>query len=222
MSILCAFCGALIRGAHANRRYCSAHCRELNRGVDCSGCGKRVVRSRTSADSQWCLACRRSGKSPTAHGASGYRRGCRCEVCRAGQAARMREYSLRHSVHPSTQYRRRRRGVDPLASVECVECGEPMVLVTGVVSPRHAECKSGIPGYAGKREFIERRDSGVCQICLTPVDFDAHWLSDWAPTLDHILPRSHGGSHEVENLRLAHRWCNSARRDAKVPDALFR
>lgn len=32
-----------------------------------------------------------------------------------------------------------------------------------------------------------------------------------ADTMDHLLPRSMGGDHSLENLRPAHRSCNSAR-----------
>lgn len=67
-------------------------------------------------------------------------------------------------------------------------------------------------GYAARLAVYER-DEWVCQICKEPVDRAAHHMDDWAPTLDHITPRSRGGSDEGENLRLAHRWCNSVRGD---------
>lgn len=38
-----------------------------------------------------------------------------------------------------------------------------------------------------------------------------------APTLDHVIPRSRGGSHGLRNLVLAHRECNGARGDGKLP-----
>ncbi|MGO3147097.1 MAG: HNH endonuclease [Leucobacter sp.] len=64
-----------------------------------------------------------------------------------------------------------------------------------------------------ERERIYLRDAGVCQLCFKPVDFAVHYMDSQAPTLDHILPRSHGGSDAPENLRLACRGCNSARSD---------
>lgn len=60
-----------------------------------------------------------------------------------------------------------------------------------------------------RRMAIYERDDWVCQLCFEPVDQDVHYLDDWAPSLDHIVPRSLGGGHESENLRLAHRWCNA-------------
>lgn len=61
------------------------------------------------------------------------------------------------------------------------------------------------------RNAIYLRDEGICQLCFVPVDFDAHYMSQSAPTLDHIIPRSHGGSDDPENLRLACRGCNCSR-----------
>lgn len=70
--------------------------------------------------------------------------------------------------------------------------------------------RSSWVGYAARLAVYER-DEWTCQICNESVDRSADHLDDWAPTLDHIVPRSLGGSDDVENLRLAHRWCNSAR-----------
>lgn len=63
------------------------------------------------------------------------------------------------------------------------------------------------------RMALFARDDWVCQICMEPVDYSADPSSDWYPTLDHIVPQSKGGSHDVGNLRTAHRWCNSVRGD---------
>lgn len=57
------------------------------------------------------------------------------------------------------------------------------------------------------------RDGWTCQICSESVDYTADYLSDWYPSVDHIVPRAHGGSDDISNLRTAHRWCNSVRGD---------
>lgn len=61
-----------------------------------------------------------------------------------------------------------------------------------------------------KRAVFER-DAWVCQLCGEPTDRDAAPNDDWFPSLDHIVPASKGGPHTFDNLRAAHRWCNSIR-----------
>lgn len=64
------------------------------------------------------------------------------------------------------------------------------------------------------RASIYERDDYQCKLCGDPVDPAANpQRDDWAPTLDHIIPRSKGGTHDESNLRTAHRWCNSVRGD---------
>lgn len=60
-----------------------------------------------------------------------------------------------------------------------------------------------------RRHRLYERDDYICQICHEPTDPDASHLSDWYPSLDHIVPRSKGGTHEDDNLRTAHRYCNA-------------
>lgn len=67
------------------------------------------------------------------------------------------------------------------------------------------------------REAIYKRDGWTCQLCFEPVDRDADPLSDWFPSLDHIVPQSHQliPDHSPSNLRTAHRWCNAIRGDGR-------
>lgn len=56
-------------------------------------------------------------------------------------------------------------------------------------------------------QVIEMYD-GVCNICMLPVDMDAVWPMPLSPSIDHILPITLGGKHEVNNCQLAHLRCN--------------
>ena len=49
-----------------------------------------------------------------------------------------------------------------------------------------------------------------CDICGQPLDFTAAPRSRWAPSADHVVPRSHGGGI-AGNLRAVHYGCNSRR-----------
>lgn len=67
-----------------------------------------------------------------------------------------------------------------------------------------------------QRCALYERDAWVCQLCAEPVDpllTTTNPNDDWAASLDHIVPRTHGGTDDDGNLRLAHRWCNSVRSD---------
>lgn len=67
------------------------------------------------------------------------------------------------------------------------------------------------------RQEVYDRDGWVCQICFEPVDPALDASDQWAATLDHIVPRSYTliPDDSPENLRLAHRWCNSVRGDLR-------
>jgi len=56
------------------------------------------------------------------------------------------------------------------------------------------------------RKAVFARDEGSCQYCAGP-----------AENLDHIVPRSRGGSHTWENVVAACRRCNSRKGD-RTPD----
>lgn len=56
--------------------------------------------------------------------------------------------------------------------------------------------------------IVTIRDGGECVYCG----------SDQKLTLDHIKPRSSGGSNEAENLVTACQSCNSKRRDMDIAD----
>jgi hypothetical protein len=80
------------------------------------------------------------------------------------------------------------------------------------------KARSGFKVSLRDRLTIYERDGWICQLWLDPVDRDlmaADPMNDWAPSLDHIEPQARTliPDHSPENLRLAHRWCNSVRGD---------
>jgi hypothetical protein len=52
---------------------------------------------------------------------------------------------------------------------------------------------------------------GWCGICYEPVPWPVGRDTEWMATAqrDHIVPKSRGGSHDDDNLQLAHASCNS-------------
>lgn len=66
-----------------------------------------------------------------------------------------------------------------------------------------------------RRKLIRlwERDFGVCSICLKEVIHPSLETlnSNDGSSADHIIPWARGGSNHLDNLRLAHRECNSER-----------
>lgn len=99
-------------------------------------------------------------------------------------------------------------------------------------NPRHHHCspRCGRRADKDKRRALERkafvapvnrmqvyeRDHWTCQLCCKPVMRDEVVPHPQAPTLDHIIPLSRGGTHEPANVQLAHFRCNSIKSDGNL------
>lgn len=56
------------------------------------------------------------------------------------------------------------------------------------------------------------RDGTNCALCDKPLDRHIKDpKNDWYITFDHIVPRSEGGANNLDNIQLAHRFCNEER-----------
>jgi 5-methylcytosine-specific restriction endonuclease McrA len=60
---------------------------------------------------------------------------------------------------------------------------------------------------------VYERHNFICWLCELPLNMDAHHNDDDAPTIDHVVALAAGGTHDDENLRPAHRWCNAVKGD---------
>ena len=293
----CAVCGSSFQPKNSLGKFCSKRCVDRGKpsvsGLTCVVCAGPMVKSRTSKPQGEAAhnKCRQS--TVVSHGEGGYKKGCRCGVCRGSINEKMREYAARRKerdgIGPTGQLRRKARGLEPDVVVECFICKEPLQRISSSLGryPLHKKCKDVAPDWVrrgrdnprpaqfqakidkaaagtsgGGRVFtcggcawcgeyfvgvgrtcskacsvsakFKRRSSGVsfsisprvrleiyerdnwtCQLCENPVSKDLHYLDNWAPSLDHIIPQSHMliPDHSPSNLRLAHRWCNSARGD---------
>ena len=59
--------------------------------------------------------------------------------------------------------------------------------------------------------ILEDKDGGLCAVCFEPIDLTLSGRHADGPTVEHIIPRSRGGSDELENLALSHWRCNKGR-----------
>ena len=194
----CVTCGAELTGSPL-KRYCSTECKWVGREwlrVKCSECGGltgRTVWAAPDGDAK-CQTCSRSPCGTVA----AYSRGCRCAECRSAKAEDMREYAARRKERDGISLYSQNRKYDG---------------AHGHFIPK------------ADRLAIYERDGWTCQLCGRPVDKDLHFNDRMAATLDHIEPQSLAliPDRSPENLRLAHRACNSRRNnEAVATDGSFR
>lgn len=70
---------------------------------------------------------------------------------------------------------------------------------------------------------VHRADAGTCALCLgdVPAPGAVPPNDPSAPTADHVVPVTLGGPHSIDNIRLAHRSCNSKRGRAPFVVGMF-
>lgn len=73
---------------------------------------------------------------------------------------------------------------------------------------------------SGMKLRLLKRDGPNCYSCHGEMDFFARNDDPWRASIDHIIPKSKGGSDKIDNLRLAHSLCNELRpeTDCHVPE----
>lgn len=68
------------------------------------------------------------------------------------------------------------------------------------------------------REMYAIRDRWICHICRQTIPESAVGRSDkLAPSCDHLVPQSKGGSDAPSNIRITHSSCNKARGNSELP-----
>jgi 5-methylcytosine-specific restriction endonuclease McrA len=76
------------------------------------------------------------------------------------------------------------------------------------------DCKTVHVKYGMTVEELAERDGTDCSICGEPVDMTLRRKdSVFCPSVDHRVPRAHGGTDDPDNLALAHYWCNAVKSD---------
>jgi HNH endonuclease len=198
----CATCGAPLFSRQA-QVYCSVRCANLRPG-------------RQARQSQTCEVC---GKQFTRTGGKLHRT-CSREC---GAKYRLRNWSPKPApvYHCIMCGRERAQGETwrKWCSYQCRidGCGER------VMDLYRLACAHG---WAGARwrtllvGYLRERDGDRCPRCRKAIRFGLPSgpngdSSGLGPSIDHVLPRSRGGSDDLANLRLMHWRCNHARRTAR-------
>lgn len=151
------------------------------------------------------------------HGtASRYRSGCRCRPCRDAVAEKQRRYAAKRVAGGWPMPRSTR-------SARCGQCDRSFVArvdtrarFCSLDCANDAQGRSESPRSAFKvsrsvRLSIFEAAGWQCQLCQALTRPDEDYNHPRYPTLDHVVPRSRGGSDDASNLRLACRQCNVLR-----------
>jgi 5-methylcytosine-specific restriction endonuclease McrA len=57
------------------------------------------------------------------------------------------------------------------------------------------------------------KSEGICGICNLPIDLRLKYPDPMSFSIDHIVPRSQGGTHAMHNLQASHLSCNYKRQN---------
>lgn len=143
-------------------------------------CGNRGV----SQYGRWCKQCRVAFRCLT-HGVSGYRTTW-CQHCK--------------EVQP-----------DVKGMTTVMTCGNCKKKQNAANKAKRRALKRGATRSDNDIDLntLDLRDGGICHICKGIVDWEASPLSNRYGSIDHVIPLAKGGTHTWDNVKLAHRLCNS-------------
>ena len=136
--------------------------------------------------------------------------GCRSQVLALSRA---RNCKTCYTLLPETTGKKHRQYCGPSCQVKSPK-GKKLV------DNRNA-LKRGAYVADVYRAEIYRRDGWRCQICKLKVNPRYTGAHPKAPSLDHIIPLSLGGTHEPSNVQLAHFGCNARKGNRSANDQLL-
>ncbi len=115
--------------------------------------------------------------------------------------------------------RRHRNGpaATKIAILDCLECETTFVTRRNKNGPVTLYCgRADCPGRRVQisesvRRYILERDNFTCHICGDKIPDRPHNRRPKDYEVDHLIPRSHGGTNDPSNLAASHKECNSKR-----------
>lgn len=112
------------------------------------------------------------------------------------------------------------------AKKRCQECGEKARAISKRKDNARREVKRRAKLSAAMVDKdinlvdLFKKSNGVCYLCGKPCDIEDRReangtiiCGDMYPSIDHVIPLARGGQHSWNNVRLAHRICNSLKSD---------
>ena len=161
---------------------------------------------------------------------------CRKEETQRNAEQREREREERNAIRDAERERKRKEAeqwrIDNTVTKVCRMCGKEF----DTVKKQQVFCSSECSHlWANRRSYnripkdkrvdkginalsLFKRDSGVCWICGGKCDLNDYTTrngvfiaGDWYPSVDHVTPICEGGADAWDNVKLAHRICNTRR-----------
>jgi len=165
-----------------------------------------------------------------------------CKICREKQRAehklelaRKREHQKNAEKEERDRTRRLRIQFVQTEMKVCRNCGG-LFFGSGMYCSKRcvaryneAQCERRRRVWASEREIdkditldrLYKRDGGRCHICGGLCEWDDFIIKEeqkiagnMYPSIDHVKPLARGGAHKWDNVKLAHRICNSLKRDS--------
>lgn len=210
------------RRPHA-RGWCSFHYDRFRRCGDplaplvrhrqvgpCSVDGCSVPARKTGLCAGHYAHARRNGGDPTAPKTYEWGDGSQpCVVCGADTPGR------RRYCGPNCQAVAHRHAGDVPHEIDCALCGRAVPLTRPAGRRKRSDTR--LCGRCRRRNALRHRtsvnvigdrDGWICGICGKAVDRDLTFPDPMSPSIDHVLPRSLGGSDDPSNLSVCHLRCN--------------
>jgi 5-methylcytosine-specific restriction endonuclease McrA len=109
-----------------------------------------------------------------------------------------------------------------MALRRCIGCDQDFDPAPRRSDVKHcSECEPLRHHRYGRRRLpvaLLRSLGSVCAICGDIVDLNRHYPDPLAPSVDHIVPIRLGGTHDGNNLQMAHLRCNQAKHLRRLAD----
>ena len=167
----------------------------------------------------------------------------RCEACSRAQTEQKKAKAKRAKTERKAEQKEIEFFTADCEQAEiliCPECGKAFLPRNSLQHYCSTRCatrtNNRVKFYRRKRKIdvammdktitlakLYKRDGGVCYLCGGHCDWmdflqtDAAFIAgDDYPSIDHVQPLSKGGQHSWDNVRLAHRRCNSLKSDSPL------
>lgn len=126
-----------------------------------------------------------------------------CTIQGCGNKYRTGGYCSNHHEY------NKRNGTPFPPARQCTLCGDEFA----TIQTKQKLCEACRYATANARhgvrpQALAERDGTDCKLCGDPVDMELKFPDLWSPSVDHVIPWSLGGTHDPDNLQLAHLTCN--------------